>query len=114
VGKILINGVSPWDIEPDETSILSIVPFRGRTLIINNTFEDGGNMQLYGMSVENIVSGNKGIRMSGFLAWGLNARLWGWQPFGTISKLHPKWRICHWLVAMWSETIRSEAMVTLK
>ncbi len=70
----------PWDIEPDETSILSIVPFRGRTLIINNTFEDGGNMQLYGMSVENIVSGNKGIRMSGFLAWGLNARLWGWQP----------------------------------
>lgn len=70
----------PWSIDPDETSILSIVPFRGRTLIINNTFEDGGNMQLYGMSIENIVSGNKGIRMGGFLAWGLNARLWGWQP----------------------------------
>ena len=70
----------PWAVDPDETSILSIVPFRGRTLIIDNIFEDGGNMQLYGMSVENIVSGNKGIRMSGFLAWGLNARLWGWQP----------------------------------
>jgi len=70
----------PWSVEPDETSILSIVPFRGRTLIIDNTFEDGGSMQLYGMSIENIVSGNKGIRMSGFLAWGLNARLWGWQP----------------------------------
>lgn len=70
----------PWAVDPDETSIISIVPFRGRTLIINNVFEDGGAMQLYGMSIENIVSGNKGIRMSGFLAWGLNARLWGWQP----------------------------------
>lgn len=70
----------PWSIEPDETSILSIVPFRGRTLIIDNTFEDGGAMQLYGMSVENIVSGNKGIRMSGFFAYGFNGRLWGWQP----------------------------------
>ena len=70
----------PWAVDPDETSILSIVPFRGRTLIIDNIFEDGGNMQLYGMSIENIVSGNKGIRMSGFLAWGLNARSWGWQP----------------------------------
>jgi len=71
---------TPWSVDPDETSILSIVPFRGRTLIIDNIFEDGGNMQLYGMSIENIVSGNKGVRMSGFLAWGLNARLWGWQP----------------------------------
>lgn len=70
----------PWSVEPDETSILSIVPFRGRTLVVNNTFEDGGALQLYGMSIENIVSGNKGIRMNGFLAWGLNARLWGWQP----------------------------------
>jgi hypothetical protein len=70
----------PWKIDPDETSILSIVPFRGRTLILDNTFEDGGAMQLYGMSIENIVSGNKGMRMSGFFAWGLNARLWGWQP----------------------------------
>ncbi len=79
---------APWSVDPDETSILSIVPFRGRTLIINNTFEDGGNMQLYGMSIENIVSGNKGIRMSGFLAWGLNARLWGWQPSWYNQFLH--------------------------
>lgn len=70
----------PWTIDPDETSIISIVPFRGRILIVNNKFEDGGTVQLYGMSIENIVSGNTGNRMGGFIAWGGNGRLWGMQP----------------------------------
>ena len=70
----------PWTVDPDETSILSIVPFRGRILITNNRFEDGGTVQLYGMSIENIVSGNTGTRMNGFTAWGGNGRLWGMQP----------------------------------
>jgi len=70
----------PWLIEPDKNSIISIVPFRGYTLFIDNTFEDGGPVQLFGTSIENIFSGNKGIRMNGFLIFG-NATLgWGWQP----------------------------------
>ena len=70
----------PWEILPDDTSILSIAPFRGRNLFIGNTFEDGGSLQLYGMALDTIVAGNKGARMDGFFAWGLNPHGWGWQP----------------------------------
>ena len=69
-----------WDIAPDDTSLLSIVPHRGRNLFIGNTFEDGGAFQLYGSGLDTIVAGNKGARMDGFFAWGLNPHDWGWQP----------------------------------
>ena len=70
----------PWLVAPDTSSVISIIPFRGHTLIVNNTFEDGGAVQFYGTSIENIVSNNKGTRMSGFLVWGQEQRGWGWQP----------------------------------
>ena len=70
----------PWDIRPDATSRISIAPFRGRNLFIGNTFEDGGAFQLYGMALDTIVAENKGARMEGFSAWGLNPHGWGWQP----------------------------------
>lgn len=70
----------PWDIVPDETSVISIAPHRGRHLFIGNTFEDGGAFQLYGAALDTIVAGNKGSRMDGFFAWGLNPHDWGWQP----------------------------------
>jgi len=69
-----------WDIAPDDTSVLSIVPHRGRNLYIGNTFTDGGAFQLYGAAFDTIVAGNKGSRMDGFFAWGLNPHGWGWQP----------------------------------
>ncbi len=70
----------PWDIAPDETSLISIAPHRGRHLFIGNTFEDGGAFQLYGAALDTIIAGNKGTRMDGFFAWGLNPHGWGWQP----------------------------------
>jgi len=70
----------PWSIAPDDTSLISIAPHRGRHLFIGNTFEDGGAFQLYGGALDTIVAGNKGTRMDGFFAWGLNPHDWGWQP----------------------------------
>jgi hypothetical protein len=70
----------PWTVPLDETSVLSIVPFRGRNLFIGNTFLDGGAMQLYGSAADVIVAGNTGARIDGFFTWGLNPHGWGWQP----------------------------------
>jgi hypothetical protein len=70
----------PWTVVPDETSRISIAPFRGENLFIGNTFEDGGAFQLYGAAHETIVAGNHGARMDGFLVWGLNPHGWGPQP----------------------------------
>jgi hypothetical protein len=70
----------PWQIAPDDTSLISIAPHRGRHLFIGNTFADGGSFQLYGGALDTIVAGNKGARMDGFFAWGLNPHDWGWQP----------------------------------
>ncbi len=70
----------PWDIDPDGSSHVSIVPFRGRYLFIGNAFQDGGAFQLYGMSIDCIIAENTGARMDGFFAWGRNPHGWGWQP----------------------------------
>jgi hypothetical protein len=70
----------PWQVELDQTSVVSIVPFRGQTIFLDNSFEDGGSLQLYGISINNIISGNKGTRMVGFLNWGKESKGWGWQP----------------------------------
>ncbi|MHB8997408.1 MAG: hypothetical protein ACYC63_19355 [Armatimonadota bacterium] len=77
----------PWDAAPDETSLFSIVPFRGRNLFVNNTFVDGGAMQLYGSAADVIVAGNKGARIDGFFTWGLNPHGWGNQPAFTAQFL---------------------------
>ena len=77
----------PWDAAPDETSLFSIVPFRGRNLFIDNTFVDGGAMQLYGSAADIIVAGNKGARIDGFFTWGLNPGGWGNQPAFTAQFL---------------------------
>ena len=77
----------PWDAPPDDTSLLSIAPFRGRNLFINNTFVDGGAMQLYAAVADVIVAGNKGARIDGFYTWGMNPHGWGDQPAFTAQFL---------------------------
>ena len=77
----------PWLVPPDATSVLSIVPFRGRNIFVNNTFTDGGAMQLYGSAADEIVAGNKGVRIDGFYTWGLNGYGWGFQPAWTAQYL---------------------------
>jgi hypothetical protein len=71
----------PWDIAPDATSFVSIVPFRGRVLFIGNALADGGSVQAFGTSIECIFAENRGARMSGFTpVWGYNGHDWGNQP----------------------------------
>ena len=77
----------PWLVPPDATSVLSIVPFRGRNIFVNNTFIDGGAMQLYGSAADEIIVGNKGVRIDGFYTWGLNGYGWGFQPAWTAQYL---------------------------
>ena len=77
----------PWIVPPDDTSVFSIVPYRGRNLFVHNTFTDGGAMQLYGSAADVIVAGNKGARIDGFFTWGLNPHGWGWQPAWTSQFL---------------------------
>lgn len=77
----------PWDVPPDDTSLLSIVPFRGRSLIVNNTFTDGGAVQMYGTVADIVIANNQGRRIDGFFTWGLNPHGWGWQPAWTTQLL---------------------------
>lgn len=77
----------PWDVPPDGSSFLSIVPFRGQNLFIGNKFEDCGPLQMYGSAADVVIAGNKAARMDGLFAWGLSQHGWGW---------HPAWR-CQFL-----------------
>jgi hypothetical protein len=70
----------PWDVPPDDTSGLSIVPFRGQSLFVGNNFEDCGPLQMYGSAADVVIAGNKGARMDGIFAWGLSQHGWGWHP----------------------------------
>lgn len=56
---------SPWLVDPDESSIISVSAFNGRHLIIGNTMSDTGTaVQLYPPNHECIVAENKTCRAS--------------------------------------------------
>lgn len=69
-----------WDVPLDGTSIVSIVPFRGRSIFVENRIEDAGPLQLYGSAADVIVADNVTSRADGLLAWGLSQHGWGWHP----------------------------------
>jgi len=69
----------PWDIQPDDTSRITIATFQGRYLFIGNDFEDSGGVSSYGMCLDCVMGENHGTRMSGFSTHGLAAKDWGWQ-----------------------------------
>ncbi len=55
----------PWDLEPDDTSLVCIGGFNGRHLFIGNTAKDTGTLiQLYPPNCECIVAENCSIRAS--------------------------------------------------
>jgi hypothetical protein len=70
----------PWDVPLDSSSIVSIVPFRGRSIFVENRIEDAGPLQLYGSAADVIVADNVTARADGLLAWGLSQHGWGWHP----------------------------------
>lgn len=60
----------PWDIKLDETSVVTIIPYRGRVLFIDNLLEEGGMVQSYGTSLNSIFARNMVKMSSGFFLWG--------------------------------------------
>lgn len=68
----------PWDVEPDESSELSITMFHGHYLFVDNEFTDCGAMQLYGTSIECVIARNRAVRMQGLR--GLGLWYFGYQP----------------------------------
>jgi hypothetical protein len=61
----------PFDVLPDDTSYVTIVPFSGRTLIVGNTFEDANWVNAgYGTSIDIVCAGNRLVRCSSLLSYG--------------------------------------------
>ncbi len=71
---------TPWDVVPDESSVISIGKFNGRHIFDNNTFVDiGPSVQLYPPGYECIVSRNNISRSFSSNAGGhiTNKMSWG-------------------------------------
>ena len=60
-------------------SVISAIPFRGRSIFHRNRFEDTGAHQLYGIGLDTIVAENSAARFGGFVAYG-QARTGGYPP----------------------------------
>lgn len=62
----------PFDVTPNSSSIITIIPFRGRVLLLDNQFEDASWVNLgYGTSLDVIAVRNKLYRVGAFLNLGL-------------------------------------------
>ncbi|HEY3332271.1 MAG TPA: LamG-like jellyroll fold domain-containing protein [Capsulimonadaceae bacterium] len=76
----------PWQIVPDATSIISITMLQRNYLFVGNSFTDAGvAIQMYGMAVGNIASGNTTARTDGYHNFGMNYH--GVQPSWYIQWL---------------------------
>jgi hypothetical protein len=59
----------PWDVTPDETSTVAIMPFKRDVVVYRNYSQDASvGVQLWGGGYNFIIDGNKTIRSGGF--WG--------------------------------------------
>ena len=64
----------PWDVLPDETSVVSASNFMGHFLMIGNSWSDTGiAIQFYMSAVECVMANNTSIRSGGFRVWGRQA-----------------------------------------
>jgi hypothetical protein len=76
----------PWEIDPDQTSKVTITWALTQWLILNNTFTDVGiSIQLYGSAQEHICAGNTTARSNGYHNFGMNYH--GIQPSWYIQWL---------------------------
>ena len=63
----------PWQIEPDDTSWVSVTRRQRRLLLVGNSFEEVGvAIQFYGCSVDCVADGNTVRRGLGFINHGMN------------------------------------------
>ena len=76
----------PWDIAPDNTSIVTVVWLLRQWLLLDNSFSDVGiSIQLYGSALEHICAGNTTARSAGYHNFGMNYH--GLQPSWYIQWL---------------------------
>ena len=72
----------PFAVAPDQTSIVTIVPFNGRVLVIGNRFEDANWVNAgFGTSIEVVYANNQLFRCAQLLNYGLE----------TDGHLQPSW-----------------------
>jgi hypothetical protein len=63
----------PFDVAPDKSSIVTIIPFNGRTLVIGNHFEDANWVNAgYGTSIEVVYAENELHRCAEMMNYGLH------------------------------------------
>src|SRR5262249_47498901 len=74
----------PFDVPPDETSVVTIAPYRGRALVVGNRFEDANWVNMgYGSSFDIVCANNSIYRSAEFLNYGLRLD----------NGLQPSWRV---------------------
>ncbi len=79
---------NPFEISPDTSSILSVIPFRGHILIVGNRFEDTHWLNMgWGSSFDIICANNQVVRASMFLSEGMKS-LNSVQPSWYVQYLH--------------------------
>lgn len=84
--KSTIRVDRPWEMEPDQTSTITIVWALPQWLILDNSFTDVGvSIQLYGSAQEHICAGNTTGRSAGYHNFGMNYH--GMQPSWYIQWL---------------------------
>jgi hypothetical protein len=67
----------PFDTAPDATSVVSIIPFSGRVLIVGNRFEDAAWVNAgYGTSIDVICAENDVVRSALLMNLGVHADDW--------------------------------------
>ena len=72
----------PFAVVPDQSSIVTIVPFNGRVLVIGNRFEDANWVNAgFGTSMEVVYANNKLFRCAQLLNYGLE----------TDGRIQPSW-----------------------
>lgn len=61
---------SPFEVDPDASSLLSITAIQRNGFYVNNMFEDTGAFQFYGTAVSMVVYGNELRQSAGLHGWG--------------------------------------------
>jgi Pectate lyase superfamily protein len=63
----------PFAVAPDSTTLAAITPLQENYLVLENEMSDAGiAVQLFGISINDIVANNRSLRAGGMRAWALN------------------------------------------
>jgi hypothetical protein len=70
----------PFDVAPDDASVVTITPFNGRVIVADNAFEDGNWVNAgYGISIDVVCARNDIRRCASVMNYGVHSQDW-YQP----------------------------------